>query len=54
MGRSYAHIRPYLRGLPLDGYIIIYQFLENKVEILRIVHGSRDLMALFSQDLDDN
>jgi len=54
MGRSYAHIRPYLRGLPLDGYIIIYQFLGNKVEILRIVHGSRDLMALFSQDLDDN
>lgn len=25
IGRSYKEIRPYLRGLPLDGYIIFYR-----------------------------
>jgi toxin ParE1/3/4 len=50
MGRSYAHVRPNLRGLPLQGYIIIYQVLENEVEILRVVHGSQDLELLLSEE----
>jgi len=47
VGRSYASIRYNLRGLPLYGYIILYQVLENEVEIVRIVHGSQDLESLF-------
>ncbi|MGK7927431.1 MAG: type II toxin-antitoxin system RelE/ParE family toxin [Spirulina sp.] len=48
MGRSYAHIKPYLRGLPLDGYIILYRVMEDKIEILRVVNGRRDLESLFA------
>jgi toxin ParE1/3/4 len=52
MGRSYRHIAPLLRGLPLDGYIIFYEVTEEEVTILHVVSGSQDLEALFRQDPD--
>jgi toxin ParE1/3/4 len=53
IGRSYSHIKPSLRGLPMDaGYIIIYQIIDDGVEILRIVSGRQDLESLFT-DFDD-
>ena len=48
IGRSYAKIKPSLRGIPLDGYIIFYRTNENGVEIVRVVSGYRDLERLFS------
>ncbi|MCU0567207.1 MAG: type II toxin-antitoxin system RelE/ParE family toxin [Oculatellaceae cyanobacterium Prado106] len=52
IGRSYAHLRPNLRGLTLKGFIILYQVSEmsngNKLEILRVVSGRRDLNNIFS------
>ncbi|MBE9052375.1 type II toxin-antitoxin system RelE/ParE family toxin [Nostocales cyanobacterium LEGE 11386] len=53
MGRSYAHIKDYLRGLPLDGYIILYRVADNGIEILRVVSGYRDLESLFAESGDD-
>lgn len=52
MGRSYAHIKPSLRGLPLDGYIIIYRIVDDGIEILRVADGRQDLVSLFA-DWDD-
>ncbi|MFN7338490.1 MAG: type II toxin-antitoxin system RelE/ParE family toxin, partial [bacterium] len=49
LGRSYSHIKPSLRGLPLDGYIIFYRVINETVENLRIVNGRQDLDALFSE-----
>lgn len=37
-----------MRGLPLDGYIIFYQNINDGIEIVRIVSGKRDLKALFA------
>jgi toxin ParE1/3/4 len=48
-GKSYDVIRPGLRGLPIDGYIIFYRILEDGVEILRVLSGRRDLPSLFEQ-----
>ena len=53
IGRSYEDIKTGLRGVPLDGYIILYQVTANTLEILRVVHGSRNLKALFESDQDD-
>lgn len=53
IGRSYEEINPDLRGVPLDGYIILYQVTANTLEILRVVHGSRNLKALFESDEDE-
>lgn len=50
IGRSYRSIRADLRGLSCSGYIIFYRVGNNYVEILRVVNGSRDLEALFSED----
>lgn len=47
IGRSYAYIRPGLRGLPLDGYVILYKVLDD-IEILRVVSGRQDLESLFT------
>ncbi len=50
MGRNYAHIRLGLRGLPLDGYVILYKILDDGVQILRVVNGRQDLESLFADD----
>ncbi len=49
MGRSYADINDYLRGVPLDGYIILYRVKDSGIEILRVVSGYRDLESLFAE-----
>lgn len=49
IGRSYAHIKPLLRGLALDGYVILYQVIDDGVEILRVVSGRQDLELLFAE-----
>ena len=51
IGRSYNHIKPLLRGLPLHGYIIFYQVIDETVEILRIVNGRQDVERLL-RDVD--
>jgi toxin ParE1/3/4 len=48
-GRSYDDLQVGLRGLPLDGYIILYRVIERGIEIVRVTHGRRDLRSLFDQ-----
>ncbi|CCQ64110.1 Plasmid stabilization system [Crocosphaera watsonii WH 0401] len=50
MGRSYSEIMPSLRGVPLDGYIILYQVKGEEIEVVRVVSGYRDLDSLFSNE----
>ncbi|MBD2570420.1 MULTISPECIES: type II toxin-antitoxin system RelE/ParE family toxin [Nostocaceae] len=47
IGKSYARLRPGLRGLLMMDYIVFYQVLEDNVEILRVVSGYRDLQSVF-------
>ncbi|XWK90454.1 MAG: type II toxin-antitoxin system RelE/ParE family toxin [Phormidium sp.] len=49
-GRSYATLKPNLRGIPLMNYIIFYQVIEEGVEIVRVVSAYRDLQSLFSDE----
>jgi toxin ParE1/3/4 len=43
-------LRPGLRSLPAGDYIIIHRLEEDEVVlILHVVHGSRDIVALFGQ-----
>ncbi len=50
MGRSYSEIMPSLRGVPLEGYIILYQVKGEEIEVVRVVSGYRDLDSLVSND----
>jgi toxin ParE1/3/4 len=49
MGRRYDDLNIGLRGLPLEGYIILYRILEDGIEIVRIANGRQDLRSLFDQ-----
>ena len=48
IGKSYAELKPGLRGLLLMDYIIFYQVVEDNVEILRVISGYQDLRDIFS------
>ena len=48
-GKSYAQIRPDLRGLSLEGYIIFYRVLNDGIEILRVMSGRRNFPSLFEE-----
>jgi toxin ParE1/3/4 len=50
MGKSYAHIRSWLRGVPLNNYIIFYEVLDDEIIILRILGGQQDLPTLLKDD----
>ncbi len=47
LGRPRPELRAGLRSLPSGNYLIFYQLGSQAVEILRVVHGRRDVDALF-------
>lgn len=46
LGQARPDIRPGLRYFVVERYIIIYRALEGGVEVVRVVHGARDLFKL--------
>lgn len=36
-----------VRALTIANYLVLYRFAEDRVEIVRIVHGARDVWTLF-------
>lgn len=49
-GKRYNDIRPDLRGISLQGYVIFYHAIPEGLEILPVLNGRRDFPALFSED----
>ncbi|MFQ3629227.1 MAG: type II toxin-antitoxin system RelE/ParE family toxin [Cyanobacteriota bacterium] len=49
IGKSYAHLRPNLRGLGLMNYIIFYRVVDDHIEILRVISGYRNLQEILSE-----
>jgi toxin ParE1/3/4 len=47
MGRRRDELSEGLRSFPVSRYVIFYQLTENGIEIIRILHGARDLPAMF-------
>jgi toxin ParE1/3/4 len=47
LGPSRDDIRPGLRYLVVGEHLILYRIVEEGVEIVRVVHGRRDLFNLF-------
>jgi toxin ParE1/3/4 len=40
-------LRQGVRSLPVGNYTLFYRVLDETVEVLRVLHGSRDLPPLF-------
>jgi toxin ParE1/3/4 len=49
MGRCYVEVRSYLRGIPMQNYILFYRILDDGIEIMRVVRGDRDIEAIFDE-----
>jgi toxin ParE1/3/4 len=47
IGKVYEELSPGLRGIPLNGYIIFYKTIDDRIKIVRVVSGKRDLPSLF-------
>lgn len=43
MGRARADLAPGLRGFPVGDYVIFYRPIPNGIDIVRIMHGRRDI-----------
>ena len=48
MGRPRPEIGPDYRRMPVGDYVIFYRILPDRVEIARVLHGSRDVASVFS------
>jgi toxin ParE1/3/4 len=46
-GRERPELREGLRSFPAESYVIFYRVLDESVEIVNVIHGSRDLESLF-------
>ena len=49
LGKKRDEIRLELRSLVHESHVIFYRVLNNRVRIIRVLHGSRDL---FSAEID--
>ena len=47
MGRARDELSPKLRSFPFGRYVIFYLALPDGIEIVRVLHGARDLDAIF-------
>ena len=51
-GRSRDELRAGLRSLLSDPYVIFYRVRDGVPEIVRVLHGRRDLDAIFAEEPD--
>ncbi|BAZ12375.1 plasmid stabilization system protein [Calothrix sp. NIES-4071] len=47
MGKERPEIMEEIRSFPVKSYVIFYRPLDNGIEVVRILHGARDIEALF-------
>lgn len=47
MGRLRDELTEGLRSFPVGRYVIFYRIVQDGVEIVRVLHGARDLDSIF-------
>jgi toxin ParE1/3/4 len=52
MGRLREELGPGIRSLAVEGYGVFYRVTPSAVEILRILHGSRDVERILRPDYE--
>ena len=49
IGKSRSELRPGLRSSVFEVYVILFQYHEDRLEVVNILEGHRDIPELFSQ-----
>ncbi|MGC1484467.1 MAG: type II toxin-antitoxin system RelE/ParE family toxin [Candidatus Acidiferrum sp.] len=47
LGRHRDELAPGIQSFPVGRYIIFYRVLINAIEIVRVLHGTRDIENIF-------
>ena len=47
LGRHREELAPGIQSFPVGRYIIFYRVLSNAIEIVRVLHGARDIENIF-------
>jgi toxin ParE1/3/4 len=47
IGQDRNDLAARLRSAPTGNYIIFYRSLEDGIQIIRVIHGARDIQELF-------
>ena len=48
-GPDRSELRPWMRSFPVGKYLIFYRKTREGVEIIRVIHGMRDLPRIFQR-----
>ncbi|MEK6406474.1 MAG: type II toxin-antitoxin system RelE/ParE family toxin [Acidobacteriota bacterium] len=48
MGRARNELGASLRSFPVGNYVIFYREISKGIEIIRVVHGARDIEGIIS------
>ena len=49
-GAERSELQAGVRSYPVGKYLIFYRVVSDEIQLLRVVHGARDLRRLFNPD----
>ena len=50
MGRARDELEPGVRSFPFGRYVVFYLPLDGGIDVVRVLHGARDIDAAFNPD----
>lgn len=50
MGQDREELRPGLRCFVVSPYVVFYRPVADTIEVLRILHGARDITSIFESE----
>ena len=50
IGRQRNELLLHLRSIAVKNYVIFYQLTDKYVEIVRVLHGGRDIRRIFAEE----
>jgi toxin ParE1/3/4 len=52
-GRSREELASGLKSFSVDNYVIFYRIIDSGIEVIRVLHGSRDISPIFKGVVKD-
>lgn len=50
LGRSRPELAENMRSFPIGRYVIFYVVMPSYIQVVRVLHGARDLASIFEAD----
>lgn len=50
MGRTREELAPGVRNFPFGRYVVFYMPMDDGIDVVRVLHGARDIDAVFSPE----